>query len=237
MAPIHHFGNFDSYGACMKLAVATDHWLEKAALVAMLLTAATSSAALMVEALGPCTDPTLPASVKKTLASQGYRVTLSDGSTIDLWPRAQITSGTKTRQDASYPLTRSTFVGVIHFERSARDYRGNTVAAGTYNLRYELEPNDGDHLGTSPTPDFLLLVPPQADANPDQSYTFDELVALSRQVTGKKHPAPLNLVPPEVKAYPSVSTDPEDRTILSFKVKTPSGELPLALVVRGTTSE
>jgi hypothetical protein len=221
----------------MKLTVSNHHWLEKAVLVSMLLTAATSSAALKVEALGPCTDPTLPASVKNALASQGYRVTLGDGSTIDLWPRAQIASASKAREDASYPLALSTFIGVIHFERSARDYRGNAVAAGTYGLRYELAPNDGDHLGTAPTPDFLLLVPPAADPNPDQSYGLEELSALSRHVSGKKHPAPLNLVPPEAKAYPSVSTDPEDRTILSFKVKTSSGDLPLALVVRGTTSE
>jgi hypothetical protein len=207
------------------------------AFVAMLLTTASALAAPRVETLGPCTDPALPDAVKKVLAQQGFRVTVNDGSTIDLWPRALLTTASKAREDATYPLRPSTFVGIIHFEKNARDYRGNAVTAGTYILRYELEPSDGDHLGTSPTPDFLLLVPPQADSNPDQSYTFEQLVALSRQVTGKKHPAPLNLVLPDAKEFPSVAIDPEDRTILSFKVKTQSADLPLALVVKGTTSE
>ncbi len=210
--------------------------LPKVVFAATLLTATIAWAAPKVETLGPCTDPVLPDAVKKVLAQQGYRVTLKDGSTIDLWPRAQLATASKSREDATYPLTPSTFVGVIHFEKNTRDYRGDAVPAGTYNLRYELAPSDGDHLGTSPTPDFLLLVPAQADADPDQSYNFEQLVDLSRQVTGKKHPTPFNLVPPDAKEFPSVATDPEDRTILSFKVKTQSGDLPLALVVRGTTN-
>jgi len=219
----------------MNLAFA-DGWLKNHAGV-VLLTAVTAWAAPKVENLGPCTDQALSPAVLRVLASQGYRVTLTDGSTVDLWPRSEIASTTRAREDATYSLAPSSFVGVIHFEKNTRDYRGNAVAAGTYTLRYELEPNDGDHLGTSPTPDFLLLVPAAADANPDQTYTFEELVALSRQVTGTKHPAPFNLVPPNAKAYPSVATDPEGRTILSFKMKTSSGDLPFALVVKGTTSE
>jgi hypothetical protein len=104
-------------------------------------------------------------------------------------------------------------------------------------LRYELQPNDGNHLGTSPTPDFLLLTPPSADSDPERTYSFDQLVDLNRQVTGTKHPAPINLVPADAKAFPSVTTDPDDHTILFFKAKTQSGELPLALVVKGTTTE
>jgi hypothetical protein len=223
--------------ARMNLAVFAERHLQNFVLAVFLLTATLTSAANKVEAVGPCTDPAVPSSLQKVLATEGYRVTLNDGSTVDLWPPVQITSAVKAREDATYALTPSTFVGVIHFEKSTRDYRGNAIAAGTYNLRYELEPNDGDHLGTAPTPDFLLLVPPASDANPEQRYTFEELVALSRQVTGKKHPAPLNLVPPDAKVYPSVSSDPEDRTVLFLKIKTADGYLPLALVVKGTTNE
>ena len=118
-----------------------------------------------------------------------------------------------------------------------RDGRGNAISAGTYTLRYELQPNDGNHLGTSPTPDFLLLVPVAADTNPAQTYSFDQLVRLSEQVTGKKHPAPFNLVPADAKQFPSVTTDPDDHTILFFKVKTQSGDLPFGLVVKGTAAE
>jgi hypothetical protein len=120
---------------------------------------------------------------------------------------------------------------------NARDARGTAISAGTYNLRYELQPNDGNHLGTSPTPDFLLLVPAAADTNPAQTYSFEQAIQLSEQVTGKRHPGVLNLVPADVKQLPSVITDANNHTVLFFKVRTQSGELPLGLVVKGTTEE
>jgi hypothetical protein len=203
----------------------------------LLLNAMVALAAPKLATVGPCTDPAVPDGVKKVLANQGQSVTLDDGSSIQLWPRQEVTSSGKAREDATYPFARSTFLGVIHFEKNTRDYRGDAIPAGFYNLRYELQPNDGDHLGTSPTPDFLLLVPPTADADPEHTYDFQQLVDLSRQTTGIKHPAPLNLLPADAKEFPSVATDPDDHTILSFKVKTQSGELPVALVVKGTTTQ
>jgi len=211
--------------------------LRSLASAAVLLVATTAWAAIKVGTIGPCGDTSVPDSIKKVLANQGYQVTLDDGSSVELWPRAQLAASAKAREDATYGLARSTFVGVIHFEKNTRDYRGDAIPAGFYNLRYELQPNDGNHLGTSPTADFLLMVPPGTDADPEHIYTFEQLVDLSRQVTGKKHPAPLNLVPADAKEFPSVTTDPDDHTILFFKVKTPSGELPVALVVKGTTTE
>jgi hypothetical protein len=154
-----------------------------------------------------------------------------------LWPRAQVSTAAKSREDATYALAPSTFIGVISFDKNMRDYRGDAVPAGTYHLRYELQPNDGNHLGTSPTPDFLLLVPTAADPDPERSYSFEQLVDLSRQVTGNKHPAPLNLLPPDTKNLPLVSKDSDEHTILSLRLKTQSSDLPVALVIKGTTTE
>jgi hypothetical protein len=209
----------------------------KTAAFLLLVLSASVLAAPKVETTGPCTDAAVADAVKRALAPQGYRVTLDDGSTVDLWPSAQIQTSAKTREDATYPLAPSLFFGVIHFAKNAHDARGNAISPGTYNLRYELQPNDGNHLGTSPTPDFLLLLPAAADTNPAQSYSFDQLTHLSEQVTSKRHPAVFNLVPADAKQFPSVATDSEDHTILFFRVKTQSGELPLALVVKGTTEE
>src|SRR5256885_12271604 len=36
-------------------------------------------------------------------------------------------------------------------------------------LRYEMQPNDGDHLGTAPTRDFLLALPAANDPDPNRS--------------------------------------------------------------------
>ena len=206
-------------------------------LLALLSLAALAWAGPKVEKIGPPSDAAVPAAMKKALAPEGYRVTLDDGSMVELWPRAQVSTAGKQREDATYGFAPASFVGVIHFEKNTRDYRGDAISAGTYNLRYAVQPSDGDHLGTSPTPDFLLLTPPAADSDPDATYSFAQLVDLSRQVTGKKHPAPFNLIPPEAGEFPSVSTDADSHTILSFKLKTQSGDLPVALVVKGTTTQ
>jgi hypothetical protein len=207
-------------------------------LFALVLLAATAVlAAPKVDTTGPCTESTVPDAVKLVLAGQGYRVTLDDGATVNLWPAAQIQAVGRAREDATYGLAPSAFFGAIVFPKGTRDCRGNTIPAGAYNLRYELQPNDGAHLGVTPTPDFLLLVPAAADANPGQTYSFEQLVSLSKQVTGKNHPAPMNLVPADAKQFPSVITDAEQHTILYFKVKTQAGELPLGLVVKAPTPE
>ena len=211
--------------------------LRKLSIVLVLMLATVAFAAPKVETIGACTDSAVPDAVKKALASQGYKVTLDNGETITLWPAAQVKQASKGRQDVVDQLAPSQFVGVIHFDKNTKDYRGNAIQAGTYNLRYEIQPSDGDHLGTAPTVDFLLLVPTAADADPAATFNFDQMVGLSRQVTGKKHPAPMNLVPPDAKQFPSVANDNEEHTILSFKAKTQSGEMPFALVVKGTTTE
>ena len=204
--------------------------------IVLLVSATAVAATLKLENIGPCNETSVPDSIKKNLTQEGYRVTLADGSVVELWPSTQIIPGTKAREDATYGLLPSAFAGVIHFSKNTRDYRGDAIPAGFYNLRYQLQPTDGDHLGTSPTPDFLLLVPPSVDTDPNKTYSFERLIELSGQVTGKKHPGPLNLVTPDAKQFPSVITDSEDHTILFFKIKTQSGELPMALVIKGTTS-
>lgn len=203
----------------------------------VLLAAIAVLAAPKVEITGPCTESAVPDSVKKALAPTGYHVTLDDGLTANLWPAAQILTSSKAREDATYALAPSTFFGVIVFAKSTRDCRGNTISAGAYNLRYELYPNDGAHLGVTPTPDFLLLVPAAADVNPGQSYSFEQVVNLSKQATGKNHPAPMNLAPADIAQFPSVVTDLEEHTMLYIKVKTQSGELPIGLVVKAPTPE
>ena len=203
----------------------------------VLVAASSVLAAAKVETTGPCTESAVPDTIKKVLAAQGYRVMLDDGSAVNLWPAAQIQAISKAREDATYGFAPSTFFGVIALTKNMRDCRGNTIPAGAYNLRYELQPNDGAHLGVTLTPDFLLLVPAAADGNPSQTYSFEQLVGLSKHVTGKNHPAPMNLLPADATQFPSVVTDTEEHTILYFKVKTQSGELPVGLVVKAPTPE
>jgi hypothetical protein len=195
-----------------------------------------------VEILGPLTDSTVPERVRQILEPKGYRLLLDDGTPIcELWLRKSIPGQPKSNSpDILYSnFAESTLVGLLHFAKPGSDYRGQAIPAGFYTLRYELIPNDGNHLGAAPNRDFLLLIPAYSDPDPDAVFKFQELTALSRSAVKSKHPAPLSLIQPEVSGTaPATSKDDQDHWIFSAGMKLASGEeLPFALVVRGTTQQ
>ena len=191
-----------------------------------------------VESIGPLTDSAVPAAVRQTLEAKGYRLTLDEPApACELWIRKSVPAQPKKDiEGLAYPqLAESTLVGVIRFSQPAADFRGQRIPAGFYTLRYELIPNDGNHLGVAPNRDFLLLVPAASDADPKAQFKFEELVALSREATGTKHPGPLNLAQADgTVTAAAVSKDDQDHWIFSAPVKLASGdEIPIALVVKG----
>jgi hypothetical protein len=195
-----------------------------------------------VETVGPLTDNAVPEGVRQALDSKGYRMTLDgEASSCELWVRKSVPAQTKKDvESVAYPqLAESVLVGVVHFPQAAADIRGQKVPAGFYTLRYALMPNDGNHLGAAPNRDFLLLVPAASDANPNATFKFQELMALSESATGTKHPSPLSLVPGDSGVTaPSVSKDDQDHWIFSASMKlTSDEELPFALVVKGTAQQ
>lgn len=195
-----------------------------------------------VENVGPLTDTKVPEAVRQSLDAKGYRLLLDDGTPIcEVWIRKNVPAQTRKEvESVAYPqLAESTLVGVLNFPQPASDYRGQRIPAGFYTLRYELIPNDGNHLGVAANRDFLLLVPAASDADPNATFKFAELVILSQKATGTKHPGPLSLVQPETGGKsPAVSKDDQDHWLFSASMKLTSGEeLPLAFVVKGTAQQ
>jgi hypothetical protein len=200
-----------------------------------------SSQTAKIETIGALSDSAVPESIRQVLAAKGYRILLDEHSPVaEIWYRKQIPAQSKSASaDAVYDrLAESTLLGVSHLAQASSDYRGQPVPAGFYSLRYALMPNDGNHLGVAPSRDFLLLIPASADPGPDKVLTFQELMALSRQASGTKHPAPLSLVPAEAGTVPTLSKDDEGHVIFAAEIHFTSGEaMPLALVVKGTAPQ
>lgn len=207
-------------------------------LILSLLSAAQSG---KVESSGPLTDSAVPEAVRQVLDSKGYRLTLDDPTpACEVWIRKGVPAQTKKDvEGVAYPqLAESTLVGVAHFPQATADFRGHRVAAGFYTLRYELMPNDGNHLGAAPNRDFLLLVPAASDLDPGATFKFQDLVTMSAKTTGTKHPSPLSLSQAESGTTAKLLKDDEDHWIFSASMKLASGEeLPFALVVKGTAQQ
>lgn len=194
-----------------------------------------------LESIGPLTDGAVTKPVRQVLDAKGYRLTLDDPKpACELWLRQSVSAQPKKdAEGVAYPqLAESTLVGAVHFPQAAADFRGHQIPAGFYTLRYELMPDDGNHLGAAPNRDFVLLVPAQSDSDPAASFKFQELVTMSAKTGGTKHPSPLSLAPADKTSAGTVTKDDQDHWIFSATLKLASGgELPFALIVKGTAQQ
>jgi hypothetical protein len=214
--------------------------MRKAPLIALVMTFSLACVAQTggVESIG--TPPeSLAAAVSQILEAHGTRLKLADGGVIcDIWLRKSVPAQTKKTEGLLYPeLSESSLVGVISFQQATMDFRGQPIAAGAYTLRYELMPDDGNHLGVAPDRDFLLLVPAGLDTDPNAAFKFDELVQMSRKASKSNHPAPLSLAQTSGSAT-SLAKDAEEHWVFSSVLKLDSGkDLAFALIVKGTAAQ
>ena len=197
---------------------------------ALALTLASGSAAFSatgkVENIGAFAGAA-PDWVKAALEPTGYRVTLSDGTIAnEVWFRKDFPG-----------LNTGALVGVITFPKDGKDFRGQDVKAGSYTLRHAKIPEDGDHLGASPTPTFVLLISVAEDAEPGDNLTFRRVTRLSAKTSGTNHPSPMNLADTSAqKEFPAVAGNSMGHEVFFVKLKTTAGvEVPIGLVVKGRT--
>ena len=192
--------------------------------------ASVMAAAQKVERIG--TPPaSLTNAVRLALEDKGYRVTLDGGWSAEFWFAKQLKTETKDAPGALYPeLTNGEFVGVVSLTQAMTDYRGQSIAAGSYTLRYQMLPQDGNHLGVAPNPDFLLTVPAASDSQPEQNLPYKKLVGLSAKSTGSNHPGVIALESAEVAG----SVVKAEREVV-FSVAVDGKKL--GIVVKGTAGE
>ena len=63
-------------------------------------------------------------------------------------------------------IRRNELLGTIELKQEWRDYRGQTVPAGTYEMRYAVQPLLKDHAGTSEWRDFAMLTGSASSRHP-----------------------------------------------------------------------
>jgi hypothetical protein len=78
------------------------------------------------------------------------------------------------------------------------DFRKQKIKKGVYTFRLAYQPMDGDHMGTAPFGEFVLLVPAENDDGKDE-LEAEKLVDLSKKASGTGHPAVFLLFPVDQK--------------------------------------
>ncbi|MBS0265886.1 MAG: hypothetical protein JSS02_28405 [Planctomycetes bacterium] len=142
----------------------------------------------------------LSAEIAAAISDSGYRITDASGIVCDLWFARDLPLKPKFKANlrVKYPLQAGQLVGVIRYPASSKpnDFRGQALKPGTYILRYGLQPDDGNHLGTSDIRDFLVGCPPDKDKSPARISDVKQLFKLSAGAAGTSHPAIFLLIPP-----------------------------------------
>ena len=174
--------------------------------------------------------PGLAASVAAKLADGGVRATVG-ANTLTFWWVKQLAM--KSAPPAWTEVPEGTLTGAVTVEKDFRDVRGRVIKAGTYTLRYAVQPANGDHLGVSPFREFLLLSPAAQDTDPAPQ-THDKLIDLSKQTIGGSHPAVWSLDPPvAAEAALTVHTTELGHKALVMEVPIAGGTLRFGLVLIG----
>ena len=196
------------------------------------------AAAPQVERIGALTVPGASAALKQAVEDKGYRIALDGGWTAEFWFAKQLKTAAKSVPGALYSeLTNAEFVGVVNLPKGMADFRGQAIPAGVYTLRYQLLPQDGNHMGVAPNPDFLLAIPLASDPNPEQGYLYKKLVALSAKATGTNHPAVIALDTPGDPG--SAVGDKQGAVVFSVTVPSSgaSATEKLEIVVKGAAAQ
>ena len=220
--------------------MATQQFLRRLATVGIFFLAANAvfASTAQVERIGSLNVPGVTNSLKQAVDEKGYRVTLDGGWTAEFWFAKQLKTTAKDVPGALYPeLANAEFVGVVNLPKGMTDFRGQPIPAGVYTLRYQLLPQDGNHMGVAPNPDFLLAIPAGSDPNPEQGYLYKKLVVLSAKTTGTNHPAVIAL---DIAGDPSgVAVDAQGTAVFSVTVPSSgaSGTEKLGIIVKGTAAQ
>jgi hypothetical protein len=147
---------------------------------------------------------------------------------------AQIKNGLTYRE-----IPETTVVGVVRFAKGFSDYRKQKINPGVYTLRLAIQPMDGDHMGTAPYGEFLLLSPAAEDKKPD-TMAAKSLHEMSTKSTDN-HPGVMLLFPGKgATAEPKVVSKGSGHWVLMFLLDVKAGDkaatLPVGLTVVGTST-
>jgi hypothetical protein len=188
--------------------------------------------------------PGLSAEVAAAINDSGLRISGKNGVVCDIWLAKEIPLKPKFKSSLriKYPFPTGELVGVIRFPASSTpsDFRGQALKPGTYTLRYGLQPDDGNHLGTSDIRDFLVGCPPDNDSSPKRVEDIKDLFKLSAGAAGGTHPAIFLLIPPPDKPFSGASVVADEEKHFLILETNASGKdadqkvsIPLSIVTVG----
>jgi hypothetical protein len=183
----------------------------------------------------------LDASICAKLQTKAVQLLDGDKPVYEFWFGAEIPLQSKPAEigKALDAVKQATLLGVAAISRDQRDYRDDELRSGVYTLRFALQPQDGNHLGTSEFSYFAVLTPARIDNKPDGITDYKTLVKASSKETATEHPLILSLRPAssDQGELPKLNQPAPDHKSVRVKVPAKAGaektEITFELVYEG----
>jgi hypothetical protein len=170
-------------------------WLVLGAVICSQLTIRTSAADLAVVVVDKEPPKAISDPIRKLLLPTAVQVIEGTAPIYQLWFASEIPLKSKpvSADKALDTIAETTLVGAVTVGNGQRDYKDNEIAAGDYTMRFGLQPQDGDHLGTADSPYFVLLIPAAGDTQLNGFASTKAMAKVSGKDTASNHPVVLNL--------------------------------------------
>jgi hypothetical protein len=183
-------------------------------------------------------------SVQKLLDSSAVQFTDKNGDLIaEVWLRKPIpvTGELKDNKAAYKNVPATSILAAVQFAKDWKDYRGKKIPAGVYSLRLGMQPQDGNHMGTSPYPEFCVLLAAKLEPKADVMDP-DEMVERSAESIKQAHAGVLLLFPTDKGgATAELTVQNKDHIVLNLRSEVTangkSGTLGIGLTLVGHANE
>ena len=153
-------------------------------------------------------------------------VVMRDGNRIEIWWVKAIALESAPQGAPSWSnAPDGALVGAMRLAQPLTDARGFTIKPGVYTLRFALQPQDGNHLGTAEFSYFAVLTPAKLDTKPDGIADYKALVKASSKETSTDHPVILSLRPAGAEAgdAPTLQEPASEHKSIRLKVPAKAG--------------
>ena len=169
-------------------------------------------------------------SIRAVLQAKAIQLMQGEKPALEIWLRQEVPLKSKpaSPNDALMAVNETALVGAIVVnETSLRDYKDNEVPQGTYTARFEIQPKDGDHLGTAEFDSFVVLTDAASDKELNGLNTFKALTKASGKSTSSGHPVVISLRPAAAEGtLPRITEPAPEHKAIRVKVpgKTAAGD-------------
>ena len=164
----------------------------------------------------------IDASIRSKLAPKAIQLLDGDKAVYEFWLCSEIPLQSKPASAAKAldSVKETTLLGAASIAGAKRDYRDDELPAGVYTMRFALQPQDGDHLGTAEYPYFAVLVSAKLDTKPDGITEYKPLVKTSAKSGSGDHPVIISLRPLTAESgdFPKINEPAPEHKSVQIKV-------------------